>query len=599
MSDKRTKRRKWLVTILVMTALAVGSWMVLHHSKVSQLLLPHDGLSPEDFVGKGIALNHRFVRLNPKAWEQAFNEKRSIRLELFNGEAHTLMIKTTASQDLGQQMVQGTVEGVPYGEFTLTKVGNSFAGSIDLPVGRRFTITPCGKDVHCLVEPDRSLPKNCATGRVQPPRRPGLGSLIERELTKLVSAVTSHPTTGPRPPLPVPPPNNLPRRNLRVRRPFPFLGGSVRSSRTNPLLPRTFHFNNTNTNVTPSIVNHGISVPVTPGLSSTVTGSPVHIPFGPYGAISSPHYVPDPTGTRNRAAWMGSPPVITLVVLYTPKTKAILGGEQQTVAFAAHCVNSMNHCLGASKAWLRMHLKGVEEFPQNSSGNIMSDFQQLQANPQAILEPRNRYQADLAVVLSDARWNDPNFSGPEGIANAMSAISGQNPVEDECWCIVMTDRAENDLTFHHELGHNLGGRHGVTSYGASGASPPGPSNGFPWPYEWPGGSRPIPHLHLKPWSHGYHTDYTGKPITTTIKGHFRARYLVTIMGSPGETGRTPAFPPSGGQPFTSGSPDQREDYMPRFSNPNIVYLGNVCGRVGHENNARTFSMNAPIISRFR
>ena len=215
----------------MMTAFAVGSWMVFDHSKISEIFLPHDGPTPSDFVGKGIALHHRFVRLNPKAWEQAFNERHSIKLELFNGEAHTLKISTAESHDFGQQLVQGTVEGVPYGEFTLTKVGNSIAGVIDLPVGRRFTLVPCVKDVHCLVEPDHSLPINCGTGAPQPPKQASLESLIRAELIKLV-IIGPGPGTGP---APAPQTTNN-RVSLRVRVPILLTKGPPRPSNTNPLL---------------------------------------------------------------------------------------------------------------------------------------------------------------------------------------------------------------------------------------------------------------------------------------------------------------------------------------------------------------------------
>src|SRR5690606_17234090 len=62
---------------------------------------------------------------------------------------------------------------------------------------------------------------------------------------------------------------------------------------------------------------------------------------------------------------------------------------------------------------------------------------------------RNQFEADLVVLLTNGAW----YGGFVGLAEAFG------PAEDDAYAIVQVLHATSSLTFAHEVGHLMGGKH--------------------------------------------------------------------------------------------------------------------------------------------
>jgi hypothetical protein len=228
---------------------------------------------------------------------------------------------------------------------------------------------------------------------------------------------------------------------------------------------------------------------------------------------------------------------IDVMVLYTAAARAAAGGTAAMRAQAVLAVATSNTAYGNNDLVQRLRLVYSGEVPITETADFNADLNTLRANP-TVGWLRDMTRADLVSMLVDHGQGAPLC----GIAfvmrtNAVSfAINGFSVVERDC--------ASSNLSFPHELGHNMGAHHDVFVIGTD--------------------------TGLDPYSHGW-VDLVGK---------FR-----TVMAYNDQCANsTPTF---------------NCTRIPYFSTPDKTFNGRVVGNAVTADNSRTLSESAPTVANFR
>lgn len=231
------------------------------------------------------------------------------------------------------------------------------------------------------------------------------------------------------------------------------------------------------------------------------------------------------------SASMGADPVLEVLVVYTPAARVAAGGTGQIEAVAQAAVDASNTAYGNSQVTQSLVLRGTEEVGYDESGVPMGDQVAWLREDPGVGALRDTYAADLVAMLSESH---PGC----GIGYSM-----RNPGPlSEAWAFSVTHRpcAVGNLSFAHELGHNMGLEHD-------------PANSSVYP---DGGSHA--------WSFGHLVD-----------GEFRS-----VMAYATEC-------------------DLNCPRVAHFSNPAVSYMGFPTGIEDERDNARTLNLTAPIVEDFR
>jgi hypothetical protein len=246
-----------------------------------------------------------------------------------------------------------------------------------------------------------------------------------------------------------------------------------------------------------------------------------------------PLTAPDPDRAPAAAADSGNQ--IDVMILYTPPARFSAGGSAAIQAEASAAVATANQAYANTGIVQRLRLVFVGEVAIGQTSDFVADLNALRNNG-TIGVLRNTYGADLVSLFTD-RGPSAQFCG---IAYAMTV----NASVFAPWAYSMVERAcaVGNLTFAHELGHNMGSDHDL--YVA------------------------VPNGGLAPYSHGY----------VDLVGRFR-----TIMAY-------------NNQCAASGFSCPR---IPYFETPNRTFNGRVVGNASSADNARTFSETANTIANFR
>lgn len=147
--------------------------------------------------------------------------------------------------------------------------------------------------------------------------------------------------------------------------------------------------------------------------------------------------------------------LINVLILYTPAAAAAAGGTTAMNTLIANAVAIANTAYGNSAVTQRLRLAGSSQVSYTESGNNQTDLTNLTNGAGAfsgVAALRDSTRADLVSLMT----NTPG-SAFCGVAWLMSSIStsfapnGFSVVEQSC--------AVGNLTFPHELGHNMGLRH--------------------------------------------------------------------------------------------------------------------------------------------
>jgi hypothetical protein len=215
---------------------------------------------------------------------------------------------------------------------------------------------------------------------------------------------------------------------------------------------------------------------------------------------------------------------IDVLVVYTTATKNFLGGDAQAQALAQSAVDAANTAYLNSKIRQRLRLANSQEIVYTEI-DPNTDLSNLRANS-TIAALRNTYNADLVSEISEV-------TGVCGIGYLMGAASGN---QNNAFTVTVRSCAVGNLSFAHELGHNMGSHHN-------------PENG-------------------------------GTPTFPYGFGHYVNGSYRTVM--------------SYVDPCTSGC--TRVAY---FSNPNVIYLNAPTGINNARDNARSINNTADVVAAYR
>lgn len=139
---------------------------------------------------------------------------------------------------------------------------------------------------------------------------------------------------------------------------------------------------------------------------------------------------------------------IDVLVFYTSSVSSSLGGETQAQNFAQQAIDSTNTAYINSQITQRVRLVNAQLSPINETGSLSTELSGLRANA-LVAGLRNQYRADLVALLS-------NTGGGCGIGYLMGSVNGN---QNNAFTVTSRTCAVGNLTFAHELGHNMGSAH--------------------------------------------------------------------------------------------------------------------------------------------
>lgn len=213
---------------------------------------------------------------------------------------------------------------------------------------------------------------------------------------------------------------------------------------------------------------------------------------------------------------------IDVLVVYTEAVKNALGGDTQAQTLAQNAIDATNTAYLNSKSRQRLRLVHSEQTALTEA-NSLSDLRADSATQTV----RNTHNADMVAMLV-------NSLGGCGVGYLMTNVG--NGFAPSAYSITLRTCAVGNLTFAHELGHNMGSAHNPENAGNS----------------------------AYPYSFGHYVD-----------GSYR-----TVM--------------SYSNPCTSGC-----TRVPQFSNPAVIYNNVPTGILDQRNNAFSIDNTADTVANFR
>ena len=139
---------------------------------------------------------------------------------------------------------------------------------------------------------------------------------------------------------------------------------------------------------------------------------------------------------------------IDVLVLYTASVKASLGGDAQAAVFAQQAIDATNTAYINSRIRQRVRLAGVQETAMVETGEFGTELSALRADP-AAAAARNAVNADMVSMLT-------NSTAACGIGYLMGGSLGN---QNNAFTVTARTCAVGNLSFAHELGHNMGSQH--------------------------------------------------------------------------------------------------------------------------------------------
>jgi peptidyl-Asp metalloendopeptidase len=152
------------------------------------------------------------------------------------------------------------------------------------------------------------------------------------------------------------------------------------------------------------------------------------------------------TSEQNALVTTDSGDRIDVLVLYTTPVKTSLGGDAQAQAFAQQAIDATNTAYINSKIRQRVRLVAAQETTIAETGSLGTELPVVR-NDAAVAALRNQYNADLVAMIS-------NSSDNCGIGYLMGSA---NPLNG--FTVTSRTCAVGNLSFAHELGHNMGSQH--------------------------------------------------------------------------------------------------------------------------------------------
>lgn len=138
---------------------------------------------------------------------------------------------------------------------------------------------------------------------------------------------------------------------------------------------------------------------------------------------------------------------IDVMVVYTTATKNTVGGDAQAQTIAQSAIDVSNTSYLNSKILQRVRLAHTQEHLYTEI-SFSTDLSNLRNNA-TIQTLRSDHQADLVGMLSET-------TGACGIGNLMGSVGGNS---NNAFTVTARSCAVGNLSFPHELGHNMGSSH--------------------------------------------------------------------------------------------------------------------------------------------
>ena len=141
---------------------------------------------------------------------------------------------------------------------------------------------------------------------------------------------------------------------------------------------------------------------------------------------------------------------IDVLVVYTTATKNFLGGDTQAQTLSQSAIDSTNTAYINSKIRQRVRMVSAKEWVYTETASASTDLSNLRGNA-GIQTDRNNFSADLVAMIGE-------ISGACGVGYLMgSNTTSGNP--NSGFTVTARSCAVGNLTFAHELGHNMGSQH--------------------------------------------------------------------------------------------------------------------------------------------
>lgn len=217
---------------------------------------------------------------------------------------------------------------------------------------------------------------------------------------------------------------------------------------------------------------------------------------------------------------------IDILVVYTTATKNFLGGDTQARTLSQAAIDASNGAYANSRVRQRVRMVHAEEWVYTETASASTDLSNLRTTL-AIQNLRDSWKADLVAMIGE-------IAGACGVAYLMGGSPSGNPPFG--FSVTARSCAVGNLTFAHEIGHNMGSQHNPEN--GSGAT----------------------------FSYGY--------------GHYQNQVFRTVM--------------SYVDPCPNGCARR-----PYFSNPGVLFNGFPTGVENARDNARSLNNTADAIANYR
>lgn len=153
---------------------------------------------------------------------------------------------------------------------------------------------------------------------------------------------------------------------------------------------------------------------------------------------------------ESAAASIDSGDRIDVLVVYTTATKNFLGGDAQARTLAQQAIDATNTAYINSKIRQRVRMVHAQEYLYTETTSGSTDLSNLRGNAD-IQNLRNTHKADLVAMIGE-------IQGACGVGYLMGSnqTSGN---QNNGYTVTARSCAVGNLSFAHELGHNMGSQH--------------------------------------------------------------------------------------------------------------------------------------------
>jgi hypothetical protein len=163
---------------------------------------------------------------------------------------------------------------------------------------------------------------------------------------------------------------------------------------------------------------------------------------------------PEPVGGARGGACQDDGSLIDVMVVYTPSARNAAGGTNAVRALANSAVASANTAYQNSNIATRLRLVYLDEISYAEGDSFSQDLSRLRSTSDGLMDEvhaiRNTVKADMVALIN-------NNSGACGVAYLMTNLS--TGFRTSAFSVTRHSCAVGNLTFAHELGHNMGSAH--------------------------------------------------------------------------------------------------------------------------------------------